>query len=223
LITGSFRIQIINQRPPPHPDSPPVQGPAPWHFSPGRRDPILDSPDHLPLAWTASTTGGDAAAVADYLVLAVFLARCCPGDEAPEEARENARLDLPALRQGPPRRLLLLRPPLHRRRGCLLAQEGTEIWGLKSRVLCCVVSDVRGWSDTGRRRLCIFIAVDEMRALGRVGAKLPWGARTKELPRSLKTSGISLGLHLSVEHVLIPKEASNSAACVKPFSQAMFR
>ena len=72
------------------------------------------------------------------LVAFLFLARGRLWDDAPEQAREDARLDLPAPRQGPPRRLLLL-PPLHRRRGwLLLAQEGTGLWGLESRELCCV-------------------------------------------------------------------------------------
>lgn len=126
----------------PHPGSPPVQGPAVRrrgisHRVAATQFLILQNPGHLPLAQTASTTGGDAAA-ADFLVLAAFLARCCLGDEAPEQARKDAHLDLAAPRKGPPGRLLL-RPPLHRRRGRLLAQEGTEIWGQKSRVLCAVV------------------------------------------------------------------------------------
>ena len=81
-----------------------------------------------------------AAVAASIFLLAAFLARWCLGDDAPEQAREDAHLDLPAPRYGPPRRLLLLPPPLHHRCGCLLAQEGTGIWGLKSRVavLCCV-------------------------------------------------------------------------------------
>jgi hypothetical protein len=83
-------------------------------------------------------------AAAAIFVRAAFLARgCLGGDDAPEQAREDARLDLPAPRKGPPRRLLLVRrQPLHRRRGCLLAQEGAGIWGLESRVGC-VVSNVR--------------------------------------------------------------------------------
>jgi hypothetical protein len=36
---------------------------------------------------------------------------------------------------------LLLPPPLHRHRGWLLAQEGTGIWGLESRVVLCLMSE----------------------------------------------------------------------------------
>lgn len=103
------------------------------------------------LARTASATGGNAAVVAaifvlaavaaPIFVLATFLARWCLGDDAPEQAREDAHLDLPAPRYGPPRRLLLLPPPLHRHRGWLLAQEGTGIWGLESRVVLCLMSE----------------------------------------------------------------------------------
>jgi hypothetical protein len=75
---------------------------------------------------TASTTGGDAAAAA-FLALALgaafFLAPgCLVGEEAPEQAREDARLHLAAPRQGP---LLLLL--LHRRRhGCCLLRKALK-------------------------------------------------------------------------------------------------
>lgn len=95
-----------------------------------------------------------AVVAAAIFVRAAFLARgCLGGDDAPEQAREDARLDPPAPRKGPPRRLLLLRrPPLHRRRGCLLAQEGAGIWGLESRVGSgCVVCLMSEWVSDGER------------------------------------------------------------------------
>jgi len=90
------------------------------------------------LGQTASATGENAAVAAAIFVLAAFLAGWCLGDDAPEQAREDAHLDLPAPRYGPPRRLLLLLP-LHRRCGWVLAHEGTGVWGLESRVACVVL------------------------------------------------------------------------------------
>jgi hypothetical protein len=97
-----------------------LNNPRPWAFPAleGRNTPILDSSYHLP-SWprTASTTGGDATAAA-FLALDAnfFLARGCLGEEAPEQAREDARLYLATPRQGPLRHLLLA---LHHHR-CLL-------------------------------------------------------------------------------------------------------
>jgi hypothetical protein len=97
-----------------------LNNPRPWAFPAleGRNTPILDSSYHLS-SWprTASTTGGDATAAA-FLALDAnfFLARGCLGEEAPEQAREDARLYLATPRQGPLRHLLLA---LHHHR-CLL-------------------------------------------------------------------------------------------------------